>query len=251
MKTLLDEKSKAEEILKTDKIYENYRKTAYLLIKYWYLTEELKHGEIVRKAGKFLEENYDDFNPTETMDEIERITRNYLKRKTPFNEVAKVKITEGELNYIRAFDDINAEKIAFVLLVRCKIERERTGKDSKWINFYEKEIYEQAKVQGTYKRRYLYTNRIEDGDIVRKSWGGDGIKIGFLDESSKVVMEIYDFREFVLEYLKWRGENIGNCEVCGVRIELVNNKKLYCKKCADNANRDKALTRYYFQKTFK
>jgi len=35
-----------------------------------------------------------------------------------------------------------------------------------------------------------------------------------------------------LEYLKWKGENIKYCSVCGKPIEANTGNKLYCKECA-------------------
>lgn len=36
---------------------------------------------------------------------------------------------------------------------------------------------------------------------------------------------------FILEYLKWKGENIKYCEKCGVPIKPTNNRSKYCKEC--------------------
>ena len=106
------------------------------------------------------------------------------------------------------------------------------------------EVFRCAKVTGNTDRKYGYLHQVREyGGIDRPlRVNGSSIQIDFIDEDSEIVLSITDFREFVLEYLKWRGVNIGKCEVCGVRIEYHNNK-IYCKECAENVDRQKAKDR--------
>ena len=59
------------------------------------------------------------------------------------------------------------------------------------------------------------------------------IRILFAKKNGEIAFEVKDFRDFVLEYLRWKGEKVGNCEneSCGRLIVLKSNNQKYCKDC--------------------
>ena len=42
----------------------------------------------------------------------------------------------------------------------------------------------------------------------------------------------------MLEYLRWKGENIINCEGCGILFYPNNNLNKYCKVCAKDVHNE-------------
>lgn len=233
MKIILDEKAKAEEILNSGEIYDNIYTTMRVLIKYWYLNDGLRKKKITEKLESFLEKSYEGYNPAKWQDKIEKEVNRYIRKKYQFNKVENINITKSELEHIRGLDNIILERLAFTMLVYCKIENTIKPNNKNWINADMKELFKDAKIVGNNTRKYGYLHKIKEygGIYVTHAVDGDGIRIDFTDEDSEAEIVISDFREFVLEYLKWRGENIGNCEVCGCRIEITGKNQKYCNEC--------------------
>lgn len=237
MKYVVNEEQDAKHILKEGVIMNNAYKTIQLLIKYYYLNEGLKKKQIENKIDEFLLEHYEDYDVVSTPDTIESLLNSYWRNKKDYTKVKSVKITKSELEFIRKADNIILEKIMFVLLVDAKKNNQATnGKTGKWTHRGLDDILKDAKLHGTYRRKYLQTHKITKLRGIRsgKKVNSDARKILFMDlnEDSEVVIELVDMRNYVYEYLKWRGENISNCEVCGIRIKLSSNSSRYCSRCA-------------------
>lgn len=245
MKIVLDEKAVTEEILNTGKIYENIYMTVKLLIKYWYIEEGLRKKRITEKLNEFLEENYQGFNQAKYESTIEKEINTYIRKKYPFAKVESINITKSELKYIQGLESITLEKVAFSLLVYCKIMNQINPNNNNKVNGDLKELFKDAKVVGSNEKKYMYIHKIQEygGIYSTKKIKKQSIRIDFIDEESEVEIVISDFREFILEYLKWRGEDIIECEVCGKRVEQSINNKKYCDACAKEINRQKTRER--------
>jgi len=55
----------------------------------------------------------------------------------------------------------------------------------------------------------------------------------------EVVLTVSNFRNFVYEYLRWKGENIRNCVKCNILFAPTNNRQKYCNVCNVEVNREK------------
>lgn len=240
MKIILDEKAVAEEILNTGKIYENIYITIKLLIKYWYIEEGLRKKKITDNLNKFLEENHQGYNQAKYENTIEREINAYIRKKYPFTKVENINITKNELKYIRGLENITLEKVAFSLLVYCKIMNQINPNNSNRINGDLKELFKDARVVGSNEKKYTYIHKIQEygGIHSTKKIKKQSIRVDFVDEENETEIVISDFREFILEYLKWRGEDIIECEVCGKRVVKVNNKIKYCDECAEEIKKE-------------
>lgn len=241
MKIILDEKAVAEEIINTGKLYENIHMTIKLLIKYWYIVDDLRKRKITEKLNEFLEENYEGYNPAKYEDEIEKEINSYIRKKYSFAEINSVNITKNELKHIRGLNDVVLEKIAFSLLVYCKVMNQINPNNNNRVNGDLKELFKDAKVIGNNEKKYNYIHKIREygGIISTKKIKKQSISVDFIDEESETEIIINDFREFILEYLKWRGENIIECEVCRKKIEQTINNKKYCDNCAKEIKKEK------------
>lgn len=236
MKYVVNEEQDAKHILKEGVIMNNAYKTIQLLIKYYYLNEGLKKKQVENKINEFLLEHYEDYDVVSTPDTIESLLNSYWRNKKNYTKVKSIKITKSELEFIRKADNIILEKIMFVLLVDAKKNNQATnGKTGKWTHRGLDDILKDAKLHGTYRRKYLQTYKVTKLKGIRsgKKVNSDARKILFMDlnEDSEVVIELVDMRNYVYEYLRWRGENIGNCEVCGIRIKQNIHNQKYCKQC--------------------
>lgn len=259
MQSVVDEKSTAKHILESEKMYKGAYKTIELLIKYLYIEEGLKKREIEGRINDFLSENYDDYHVVETPDYIERAINRYWKDKGGYIKVESIKIAKSELEYIRSLDNVILEKILFVILVDAKRNNQITeGKSLKWTNRRLEDILKDAKIHGTYRRKFMQTHQIVKMGGIRptRTVNGKGIEVKFmeLDNNGEVAMELVDMRNYVFEYLKWRGENIGECEVCGIRIEIKGNRQSYCGGCWKEKERDLRVSinkKYYEKNRFK
>ena len=250
MKIILNEKEVAEQIISSSKKYRNVDTTIDLLIKYWN-NIGFNKDEIIESLDEFLSVTHKSYNRVRWANRIDGTINYHLKNNFELTDVKNVVITKSELEYIRGIDSIVTERLAFVLLVYAKILNQINSDNNNYIKNKMDEVFRCAKVTGNTDRKYGYLHQIREyGGIDRPlRVNGSSIQIDFIDEDSEVVMEITDFREFVLEYLKWRGDNIGECEVCGVRIEITNNKTVCCRECAKNKNREKTLMNYHANKS--
>ena len=240
MKYVVNEESSAKYILEKGVIVENVYKTIQLLIKYFYLNGNLKKKQIENKINEFLLEYYEDYDVIKTPDDIERLLNRYWRNKKDYVKVKSIKITNSELDFIRKADNIIVEKIMFVLLVDAKRNNQITnGKTGKWTYRGLDDILKDADLaNSTYRRKYLQTHRITKLNGIKSSIkvNSDAREVLFmdLDENSDIGIELVDMRNYVYEYLRWRGENIGNCKVCGIRIKNTGKNQKYCKECAEN-----------------
>lgn len=251
MQSVIDEKSTAEHILESGTIYKGVYKTIGLLIKYLYMEKGLKKREIENIINDFLLDHYDCYHVVETPDHIERAVNKYWRDKKDYIKVESIKITKFELDYIRALDNVILEKILFAILVDAKRNNQITeGRSLRWTNRKLEDILKDAKIHGTYRRKFIQTHQIEKIGGIRYTRMVDGkeMEVEFMElgGEGEIVTELVDMRNYVLEYLKWRGENIGKCDVCGVRIEVKGKNQKYCKKCWNE--REKEIKREAWHK---
>jgi hypothetical protein len=151
-------------------------------------------------------------------------------------DIREVIITMSELTTLKSINDNDLEKIAFVYLIYGKIFNQIKKTNDNWVNIKIKEVLVDAKINKGYKstREQQRALRIlNELGILRSSRKVDNTseRVCFIDEASEPVIKISDFRDYVLEYLKWKGENVGSCESCFKLIQVQSNRKKYCNIC--------------------
>lgn len=239
MKIILNERKQAEEVIFSNQIYRNVNTTIDLLVKYWNNMGYDKNT-ILSNLDKFLSSAHKNYNKVKWAHKLNGTVDYHMRNNFDLNNIEQVNITENELNHIRGMDNIVIERLAFSLLVYAKILNQINPKNNNYVKNRMDEVFKCAKIIGNTDRKYGYLHQIREyGGIDRPlRVNGTSIQVDFIDEDSEVILEITDFREFVLEYLRWRGENIGNCEVCGIRIKIVNNRVKYCDECWKGKQRE-------------
>lgn len=240
MKIILNEKEVAENIISTNTKFRNVNVTIDLLVKYWN-NEGMCKTCILRELDKFLTRTHKSYNKVRWADRIEGTVNWHIKNNFKLTMVEKVEITKKELDYIRGMDNIVCERIAFVMLVYAKILNQINDKNNNYVKNIMDDILRVSKVSGTTDRKYRYIHQIKEYGGIERPMRVDGksVSVGFIDEEGESFMDITDFREVVLEYLKWRGERIEICSKCGVRIKGYNTKK-YCDDCSSRVNLKKS-----------
>ena len=96
-----------------------------------------------------------------------------------------------------------------------------------------KYIFSDAKIIANVKDQGKMIHILRELGLVGSSVmvSSTNIKVNFADIDSPVVLTVSDFRNFVYEYLKWKGENIIKCDECDILFYPSNNKNKYCKSC--------------------
>lgn len=241
MDIILDEKEKAEEIINNKEIdMKKPTRTIQLLIKY-YKSQNKGKEEIRKLIEDFMQENYSGFNSTRWQNNLDRMVNTYSSDKYQLIKINKIKITQGELNKIEKLDNIDLEKLAFSLLVYAKVGNQINKNNNNWVNVKKNKIIKDALIKSRDKKqKYQLFRELHNLKYIRlaKATSKTGVQVLFVDEESKVIIEIEDFKEFISEYLKVRK---GYCIKCGKKIKTTNNKIKYCNKCAKEINIEKTI----------
>jgi hypothetical protein len=248
MDIILDELQLAKQSLETGYISKKPTDTIKILIKYYY-SIGMNKGQIRDEIELFMSKNYPDFNSAKWQDILDRLVKKYARDKYSLIRVERINITESELEYIKAMDNSKLEKLSFVLLVFCKIYNKINDKNNNWVNKESKELFKHAKITEKVENQQLTINKLVNMGAVGIANKVDSvnIQVKYVNNNSDTIIVLSDFRDFVLEYLRWKGENIKKCIICGRRIRLKtpNSNVKYCKECSYEVNKRKTLENYY------
>lgn len=235
MDIILNEKEMAEHSIETGYISKKPTDTIRILIKYYHSIGKDKIS-IFNEVVAFLNEYQNDFVLMKWLDTLDKMIKTYANDKYKLVLEDSVSITQNELNYIKSINNLKLERLAFVLLIYCKIQNQINPNNNNWVKRKISELFKDSKiVERSNLQRLTLHKLITIGAIkTAKAVDNTGIQLEFIDESSEVVMVISDFREVVLEYLKFKGEKIKCCKECGIRFKLrsANSNAKYCIKCA-------------------
>jgi hypothetical protein len=234
MKIILDEQKIVDKALKEGFIdTKKPSSTIRLLIKHFYNIGQDK-TQVRDSVETFLKKNLKGFNEIKWQNLLDNMVKDLEKNNNELFVLKDIKISNNELHKIRSIDNLRLEKLAFVLLVYAKIYNQMNNNDSNWVNAELKDIYSDTKmaISSTEQGKMIY--KLKELGLVDVSKRVDctNIKVLFVDDG-EIEIELNDFRDFVLVYLKWIGERIGYCIECNKPIKLkpnANNQK-YCNEC--------------------
>jgi hypothetical protein len=207
--------------------------TIRILAKY-YFSIDMSKKQVYDSINKFFIVNYRKYNAVKWQKTFDRIIDKVCKDKD-YNllNINNIEITKAELDKIKKIDNIKFEKIAFVLLVYAKIYNQMNNKDSDWVNIDQKYIFSDAKIKESIYNQGIILHIFEELGLITPTKIVDhtNIKVNYIDKNSPIELVISDFRNFVYEYLKWKGKNIINCEKCGILFYSKNNSHKFCEIC--------------------
>lgn len=236
MRLILNEKILLDKALNEGYIVEKKPTVTMSILIRHYFSEENKKKQVIELVDKFFSKNYKGYNTVKWRDTIEKIIKTIQKDKDySLREINSINITESELEVIKEINNNRLEKLAFVLLVYAKIYNQINKNESNWVNEEHKYIFSDAKIAVKIKDQGKMIHTLSDMGLVESSKKVDctNLKVKFVDDNSDVVLSISDFRNFVYEYLRWKGYKINTCEneKCKILFSPTNNRQVYCKSC--------------------
>jgi len=235
MKLILNEKQILEESLNNGYIDKDKpSNTMRILVKHCF-SIGMNKPQIIDTIDKFFALNFKDYNSVKWQKSIGNMV-NFIHRKKEFTllDIRKVEITKSELDTIVKLNNLKFEKLAFTLLVYAKIYNQMNSKDENWVNEEHKYIFSDAKVVISIKEQGKMLYDLKELGLVGFSVTVDStnVKVNFADVDSPVVLVVSDFRNFIYEYLRFKGQNIINCEECSILFIPTSNKSKYCSVCS-------------------
>lgn len=263
MDIVINEHKKAEEILKSKKIYRNLWKTKELLIKYFY-ADTMDKGKVRKSLMEFLKNikhNTDgrEYSIVKDMESIESAINIYTKPHHILSKVDSILISNKELEAISTLETIQQQRLAFILLVVCKLDNVKKNEPTKWINCRTKDYYKHTQNRRGIDYQEKMIGSIHDKGLIGFAHyscvDNTSIRLDFLDKDVKkedVAIEISDFRDVVLRYIKWKDDTkIGRvieCESCSKPVLTKSNRTKLCKECQSAERRRVKLANWHKNK---
>lgn len=254
---ILNELEYCENILKNG--FEDGKESlGFKMLAKYYKSKGLDDVDIKKEIVKVCEEKISEFNMVLYYKYINNAVR-YAKYENLFI-VQPVRITQNEISKIQDIGNLKKEKVAFTLLVLSKINYQKQLCNDKYrdkagyfINDSRTGIFKYAKLYVNKDQSYDITSDLLRIGLISPS-GRKSYKVNFVDEDNATVITISNFKDFVLEYEKYIGENIGYCSECKCPIRITSNRSKYCRECwkeiRENQNKNKALKYYHKNKNF-
>lgn len=244
MSIILDERAYVEEIIRSPELGKKPTETLNRLAKY-YRSNGYKSREIVSLLESFMIKCDPGVNLVKWQSLLDKVVRSSSKYDLIFLE--GVSITESEMNKIKALNGKQLQKLMFCLLCVAKYCNAVNPKNNNWVNKADKEIFSMAGIRTTIKRQSYMINDLWDAGYVGFSNVVDNININvkIVDDDSKEVLFVSDFRNLGNQYLRYLGEPYIECECCGAVVRKNSNVQKYCPDCAEAVNLRKTEERYY------
>jgi len=236
MKIILNEKALLNKSLNDGYIDKKPSITIKLLAKHFFKIGQDKE-QVIDSIDNFMGKYHKKYNFMDWQDIIKRIIYQVSKlEKIEFVDINNIIIYKNELNIIKNINNLRLEKLAFILLVYSKIYNQLNNNETNWVNSNLRDIFSDTKMTVSKKEQNLMINKLGNMGLLEVSRIVDctNIKVLFTKNDGEVAIEICDFRNFIYEYLKFKGYKIGICEGenCGRLIMVKNNKNKYCSDCA-------------------
>lgn len=245
----MNEKEYVDGIL-TDKNMKPSKAHMFLSIyaRYLYHEKNLRKAGIIKELNLFMENNYPHYNPVDWAASFEKYANK--AGKYPLCQCNGIWITEGELKSIAEIQDKVLERLAFTLLCLAKFSNFRNPNNNNWVNYTNGEIYSMACINTTAFEKDIKFNKLKELGLIEyaKKVNSLNIQVLYTDETSDKTLFVSDFRKLGYEWRLYKGEKYIRCAACGILVKNTNGKRKYCRDCAENQNKIKALQRYYENK---
>ena len=234
---ILNEKELLRKSLEEGYIDEKKTSNTIRILAKHYFSIDMTKEQVYDSIDKFFINNYKKYNSVKWKVGFDRTINAVSKYKdhTLF-DINEIEITEKELMRIKSLKNIKYEKLAFVLLVYAKIYNLMKNNELGIVKIDQKYVFSDAKVKENQYNQGKILHVFEELGLINHSKMVDctDIIVNFIDNDSPIVFIVTDFRNYVYEYLRWKGENIINCEneECRILFHISNNKSKYCSSCA-------------------
>ena len=193
-------------------------------------------NDIKELVSKLLEKNYGkNYNKNYWSKYIDSTIKSLKKKENKMIDVDKVNIYKEELETIKSLNDIRLEKLAFILLVYCKINKQVNPLINNKINIALTNILFESLIKRDDNSKILL-NKLYKKEFIHQgnSCDGTAIQILYIRNEGEIEFTIDDLRDYqpITWYLEYRqGIKYKKCEKCGKRFEVKSNKNTSQKKC--------------------
>jgi len=256
----------AENMIFQGFIQKKYEYELKILAKY-YFSKGFCDDILRNKIKEFCYDHIPDFNEVKYVGMIKRAHK-YGENNRLF-VVKSVRITQDEIDKIRTLNNLKIEKIAFVFLVLANINKQKytlyMGDKIKYIQKINKNkknplklpnislpyllkekinnIFTFAKVYLRKKDRNTILRALIEKEFIIMS-DKCGYKINFIHHNTKnTSLIIENFDDFILEYERLIGDNIGYCIMCNKPIRITSGRRKYCNKCSKIVEKENWVNR--------
>ena len=220
--------------------------TLRILAKYYFNNGDTKE-EVEDKLNKYMKVNYKSYSPSKWKDLLNQLVKSVEKYKNyKMIDVDKVNITENEWFSIIALNNKQLEKLAFILLVYCKINKIKNPTCDNKINNTFSDIFRECGFRVTNETKLLFNELYKLNYIsIGLSCNSTSIKINYIEENeNNIKFTIDNFENVITYYEEYKnGKKYIECECCKKRIISKTKPKKYCLKCAKEINRNKTKDR--------
>ena len=208
--------------------------TLRILAKYYFNNGDTKE-EVEDKLNKYMKVNYKSYSPSKWKDLLNQLVKSVEKYKNyKMIDVDKVNITENEWFSIIALNNKQLEKLAFILLVYCKINKIKNPTCDNKINNTFSDIFRECGFRVTNETKLLFNELYKLNYIsIGLSCNSTSIKINYIEENeNNIKFTIDNFENVITYYEEYKnGKKYIECECCKKRVAQKTHNVKYCPKC--------------------
>ena len=211
--------------------------TLRILAKYYFNNGDTKE-EVEDKLNKYMKVNYKSYSPSKWKDLLNQLVKSVEKYKNyKMIDVDEVNITENEWFSIIALNNKQLEKLAFILLVYCKINKIKNPACDNKINNTFTDILKEASVGSkldNMQQRLLFNELYKLNYIsIGMSCNSTSIRINYIEENEdNIKFTIDNFKNVITYYEEYKnGKKYIECECCKKRVIQKTHNVKYCSKC--------------------
>ena len=236
---ILNERRYAEEILRNTIVEEKPHETLPLLARYYYSALGYRKKMITWELRKYMIQRFPEYSHDKASWDL------YIERlatKAGFftlREIDGVWITQAEMDAIDALGKQPMQKVAFTYLCLAKLGNIQNPGNDNWVKRMPREVFQYARVIRNRGERGVMLSHLRNVGLISFAKRNTNLscRVEFIDESSKEILFVNDFRELGYEYLFYKGKDYFRCGECGVLSKKTDfNKGLYCKDCMTAAS---------------
>lgn len=244
MREIFNELEFAKKIIngvEDDKIKKINQNTKLSLMAKCYLHHEnLSEDDTKEKLKNYMKNNTKNFIWERSDSYLTKLVKTSSKYK-PF-VVEDVEIYKEEIEYIRSIKDLKREKVLFSFLIFSKINQIRNYNDKFYVNQDSKDIFEIIEFKDIQQRReLLIADLVKFGALeLTTTVDNNSRVVNFAKREGELFCKISEFEKIGFQYEELMGIcKTKRCEECGTLIRANNNKNKYCKKCANEQEKQR------------
>ena len=242
---VFNERACDEIVIKSHKISrENVKSYIFKLAKYNFYVEKMDDNANYDAIVSYLKSHWSMFSGPDWHEFIEKSIK--ICQKRDYKMIDSIKITKKELDYIKSYDDIQLEKLLFVMLCVAKYDNFYSDSCDYWLNRTDSFLFGQARVHVKVKDRLQLLRKLYVSGAFDMSHkvGSANKKLLYVsdDSNDEVVLELseIDFKELAYTYLYYKDGYVGfnHCQRCGCLIKKNSNSQKFCKECAEKTKKE-------------